>query len=174
MPVSSWTTSVPQGLAGLEHVLDPLEGLAFAAEREEGLAFEVEQLLLAQGPWRWPAAVRAAGEDLAQLAADQRVVFGDVVAGEEVVQADLDQGERVVVAVPNIAQKPLEIRVRWVVGTERGIDVRFIEFMPIGYESRWSRDNYWPAEDIIAAVEKLVPLDEVREASLASLEEAST
>jgi len=46
-----------------------------------------------------------------------------------------------------------------------GIDVRFIEFMPIGYQSRWSRENYWPAKDIISAVEELVPLDEVREAS---------
>lgn len=46
-----------------------------------------------------------------------------------------------------------------------GLDVRFIEFMPIGYQSRWNRDNYWPAEDIIAAVEQLVPLDEVRGAS---------
>jgi len=46
-----------------------------------------------------------------------------------------------------------------------GIDVRFIEFMPIGYKSRWSRDNYWPAEDIITEVEKLVPLEEVLEAS---------
>lgn len=46
-----------------------------------------------------------------------------------------------------------------------GLDVRFIEFMPIGYRSRWSADNYWPAPDIIAAVEKLVPLREVREAS---------
>jgi cyclic pyranopterin phosphate synthase len=46
-----------------------------------------------------------------------------------------------------------------------GLDVRFIEFMPIGYKSRWSRDNYWPAEDIIAEVEKLVPLEEVLEAS---------
>lgn len=45
------------------------------------------------------------------------------------------------------------------------LDVRFIEFMPIGYQSRWNRDNYWPADDIIAAVEELVPLDEVREAS---------
>jgi cyclic pyranopterin phosphate synthase len=46
-----------------------------------------------------------------------------------------------------------------------GLDVRFIEFMPIGYQSRWSRDNYWPAEDIIAEVEQLVPLEEVLEAS---------
>ena len=46
-----------------------------------------------------------------------------------------------------------------------GLDVRFIEFMPIGYQSRWSRDNYWPADDIIAAVEELAPLEEVREAS---------
>jgi cyclic pyranopterin phosphate synthase len=46
-----------------------------------------------------------------------------------------------------------------------GIDVRFIEFMPIGYQSRWSRENYWPAKEIISSVEELVPLDEVREAS---------
>jgi GTP 3',8-cyclase len=46
-----------------------------------------------------------------------------------------------------------------------GVDVRFIEFMPIGYQSRWSRANYWPAEEIIAEVEKLVPLEEVLEAS---------
>ncbi|MDY0226554.1 MAG: GTP 3',8-cyclase MoaA [Desulfomicrobium apsheronum] len=48
---------------------------------------------------------------------------------------------------------------------DNGVDVRFIEFMPIGYQSRWSRDNYWPAEEIIAEVEKLVPLEEVLEAS---------
>lgn len=42
-----------------------------------------------------------------------------------------------------------------------GIDVRFIEFMPIGYQSRWNQDNYWASEDIIAAVEKLVPIEEV-------------
>lgn len=46
-----------------------------------------------------------------------------------------------------------------------GVDVRFIEFMPIGYQSRWSKANYWPAEEIIAEVEKLVPLEEVIEAS---------
>lgn len=48
---------------------------------------------------------------------------------------------------------------------EKGVDVRFIEFMPIGYQSRWSRENYWPAEEIITEVEKLVPLEEVLEAS---------
>jgi cyclic pyranopterin phosphate synthase len=48
---------------------------------------------------------------------------------------------------------------------DNGVDVRFIEFMPIGYQSRWSRDNYWPAEEIIAEVEKLVPLEEVLVAS---------
>ncbi|SFK41232.1 cyclic pyranopterin monophosphate synthase subunit MoaA [Desulfomicrobium apsheronum] len=48
---------------------------------------------------------------------------------------------------------------------DNGVDVRFIEFMPIGYQSRWSRDNYWPAEEIISKVEKLVPLEEVLVAS---------
>lgn len=39
------------------------------------------------------------------------------------------------------------------------LDVRFIEFMPIGRHSRWNRDNYWPAEEILAAVKRLVELN---------------
>lgn len=46
-----------------------------------------------------------------------------------------------------------------------GLDVRFIEFMPIGQTSRWSQDNYWSAEKIIAAVETLNPLHEVQASS---------
>ncbi len=82
------------------------------------------------------------------------------------IDACLTGGLRVkvnVVALKGINDDELSVFVDF--ARTHGIDVRFIEFMPIGYESRWSRDNYWPAEDIIAAVEKLVPLDEVREAS---------
>ncbi len=39
-----------------------------------------------------------------------------------------------------------------------GIDVRFIEFMPIGYACRWSEANFWPAEEIVAALQRLGPL----------------
>lgn len=37
----------------------------------------------------------------------------------------------------------------------RGVDVRFIEFMPIGYQCRWSEAHFWPAEDIVAALQQL-------------------
>jgi len=36
-----------------------------------------------------------------------------------------------------------------------GIDVRWIEFMPIGASSRWSEANFWPAEDILAQIQRL-------------------
>ena len=80
--------------------------------------------------------------------------------------ACLDGGMRVkvnVVALKGINDDELPAFIDF--ARELGIDVRFIEFMPIGYQSRWSRDNYWPARDIVTAVEALVPLDEVREAS---------
>ncbi len=31
------------------------------------------------------------------------------------------------------------------------VDVRFIEFMPMGHCNRWTQDNFWAAEDILAA-----------------------
>lgn len=89
--------------------------------------------------------------------------YGLVRAG---IDACLDAGMRVkvnVVALKGINDDELPDFVDF--ARTHGVDVRFIEFMPIGYQSRWSRDNYWPAKDIIAAVEALVPLDEVREAS---------
>ena len=89
--------------------------------------------------------------------------YGLVRAG---IDACLDAGMRVkvnVVALKGINDDELPEFVDF--ARTHGVDVRFIEFMPIGYQSRWSRDNYWPAKDIIAAVEALVPLDEVREAS---------
>jgi cyclic pyranopterin phosphate synthase len=89
--------------------------------------------------------------------------YGLVRAG---IDACLDAGMRVkvnVVALKGINDDELPDFVDF--ARTHGVDVRFIEFMPIGYQSRWSRDNYWPAKEIIAAVEALVPLDEVREAS---------
>ena len=83
------------------------------------------------------------------------------------IDACLKGGLRVkvnVVALKGINDDELA-RVRGFRPRTHGVDVRFIEFMPIGYQSRWSRDNYWPAEEIIAEVEKLVPLEEVLEAS---------
>ena len=46
------------------------------------------------------------------------------------------------------------------------VDVRFIEFMPMGSDTLWSPENFWPASDIRAAVEqhvRLVPLGDANE-----------
>ncbi|PIE68900.1 MAG: GTP 3',8-cyclase MoaA [Deltaproteobacteria bacterium] len=41
---------------------------------------------------------------------------------------------------------------------ERPLDLRFIEFMPIGGTSLWSQDNYWSAKAIYEAVARHTPL----------------
>ena len=41
------------------------------------------------------------------------------------------------------------------------VDVRFIEFMPMGASTHWTRDNFWPAADILAEARRhatLTPL----------------
>ena len=76
--------------------------------------------------------------------------YGLVRAG---IDACLDAGMRVkinVVALKGINDDELPEFVDF--ARDLGVDVRFIEFMPIGYQSRWSRANYWPAKDIVAAV----------------------
>lgn len=38
------------------------------------------------------------------------------------------------------------------------VDVRFIEFMPMGSGTRWSQSNFWPASDILAAAQRVANL----------------
>jgi len=38
------------------------------------------------------------------------------------------------------------------------VDVRFIEFMPMGSGTKWSEDQFWPAEDILAEARKWAEL----------------
>lgn len=38
------------------------------------------------------------------------------------------------------------------------VDVRFIEFMPMGTDSQWSEKYFWPAAQIIEAVDNISPL----------------
>ena len=68
------TVLVPQRLAGLQRVLNPLERLRFAAELEKRFALEVQQVLLGH---RRLMRQRAAGEDRRERAADQGVVIAD-------------------------------------------------------------------------------------------------
>lgn len=41
---------------------------------------------------------------------------------------------------------------------EHPLDLRFIEFMPIGGSCPWGRDHYWSATDIRAALKNLTPM----------------
>jgi cyclic pyranopterin phosphate synthase len=42
------------------------------------------------------------------------------------------------------------------------VDVRFIEFMPMGRGSRWSEDQFWPADEILAEARKWADLSPCR------------
>lgn len=42
--------------------------------------------------------------------------------------------------------------------TEHGLDVRFIEFMPMGEGTLWSDSTYWPAQEILQEARHLVKL----------------
>lgn len=41
---------------------------------------------------------------------------------------------------------------------EHPVDVRFIEFMPMGLGTAWTKDRFWAAPDILRAAQALVPL----------------
>jgi len=43
-------------------------------------------------------------------------------------------------------------------GRERGLSVRFIEFMPLDAAGRWNRDAVVPQDEIVAAVDAVFPL----------------
>jgi GTP 3',8-cyclase len=50
-------------------------------------------------------------------------------------------------------------------GRERGITVRFIEFMPLDAQGEWTRDRVVAAEEIVAAIDAVFPLEEIRRGS---------
>jgi GTP 3',8-cyclase len=47
-------------------------------------------------------------------------------------------------------------------GRERGVGVRFIEFMPLDAQGQWSQDKVVPAQEIIDRVDAVFPLDRSR------------
>jgi GTP 3',8-cyclase len=46
-------------------------------------------------------------------------------------------------------------------GRERGVTVRFIEFMPLDADAGWSHRQVVPAEEIVAAIDAVFPLEPV-------------
>jgi len=41
------------------------------------------------------------------------------------------------------------------------VDVRFIEFMPVGHSTLWNREQFWAADDVLAQARKLANLEPV-------------
>jgi cyclic pyranopterin phosphate synthase len=64
------------------------------------------------------------------------------------------------VAVKNLVEPDIVPLVRF--GRERGIEVRFIEFMPLDAQGLWSRENVLPASEIIETLSReIAPLIEI-------------
>jgi GTP 3',8-cyclase len=50
-------------------------------------------------------------------------------------------------------------------GRERGIGVRFIEFMPLDADDKWGIDKVVPASEIVSAIDAVYPLEKVERGS---------
>jgi cyclic pyranopterin phosphate synthase len=49
-------------------------------------------------------------------------------------------------------------------GRERGVTIRFIEFMPLDATGDWSNDRVVPAAEIVAAIDAVFPLEPIARA----------
>jgi cyclic pyranopterin phosphate synthase len=50
-------------------------------------------------------------------------------------------------------------------GRERGVTVRFIEFMPLDAPGEWQSDQVVPGDEVVAAIDAVFPLDAVQRGS---------
>ncbi len=55
-------------------------------------------------------------------------------------------------------------------GRERGVTIRFIEFMPLDADDRWSPDNVVPGAEVVAAIDAVFPLEPVEQRGSAPAE----
>src|SRR5438876_515527 len=101
LPRSIISISVPERLASLQCVLNPLESLALAAELEHRLALEIEQILLAHGS---RMGQRSAGHDERERAADQRVVVADSSGTPSQMEAELQRCQHRVAADEHVVR----------------------------------------------------------------------
>ena len=47
-------------------------------------------------------------------------------------------------------------------GRDKGVGVRFIEFMPLDAQGEWSRDKVVPAAEILDRIDAVFPLEQAR------------
>src|SRR5689334_2224764 len=83
------TVSVPQRLARLQSVLNPLQCLSLPAELQKRLTLEVEDVVLTDGGC---LRQRTAGENERQCATHNRVVFADAAGPPGEMNAELECG----------------------------------------------------------------------------------
>lgn len=79
----------------------------------------------------------------------------------------LEVGIRVkvnVVALKGVNDQELEGFVQ--LALDRPLDVRFIEFMPIGQKTLWQKEHFWSSEEIISSAGKITRLEPVDEHDL--------
>ena len=90
----------------------------------------------------------------------RRDVLEDVLAGiDAAVAAGLSPVKVNVVVVRDWNEDEVVDFARF--GRERSFDLRFIEFMPLDFDATWSMDKVVPADEIVAAIGAVYPLDEV-------------
>jgi cyclic pyranopterin phosphate synthase len=79
------------------------------------------------------------------------------------IDALLAEGIRVkinAVALKGINQQDMRVFLDF--ARNHPVDVRFIEFMPMGSGAGWSEDQFWPADDILAEARKWAELEPCR------------
>jgi cyclic pyranopterin phosphate synthase len=109
------------------------------------------------------AGLRRVNISLDSLRADRfhamtrRDALGDVLAGiEAAVAAELSPVK--VNAVIVRGQNEDEIIDFAAYGREQGVQIRFIEYMPLDAEGTWSMDQVVPGDEIVAAIDAVFPL----------------
>lgn len=76
------------------------------------------------------------------------------------IDACLEEGLKVklnVVALKGVNDQELSEFIR--LALDHPLDIRFIEFMPVGHCTAWSKNYYWPAEDILQATKAITPVE---------------
>jgi cyclic pyranopterin phosphate synthase len=90
-----------------------------------------------------------------------RDYFGEV---RRAIDVCLSWGIRVkinVVALKGVNDSEVEDFVQ--LALENPLDVRFIEFMPIGEKSIWKEDRYWPISEILESAQRVTSLTQIED-----------
>jgi cyclic pyranopterin phosphate synthase len=98
------------------------------------------------------------------LALTRRDALDNVVAGiDAAVDAGFDPVKVNVVAMRGVNDDEVVDLARF--GRDRGIEIRFIEFMPLDADKEWNAAKVVPAAEIVAAIDAVFPVEAVQQGS---------